>query len=69
MNFLSDGYVKVFDVLVDGMVGGEGVVVILLKKVVDVVKDGDYIYVIMCGIGINNDGVDKVGFYVLSVKG
>lgn len=69
LNFLSDGYIKVFDVLVDGMIGGEGVVVVLLKKVVDVVKDGDYIYVLLRGIGVNNDGVDKVGFYVFSVKG
>lgn len=69
LNFSSDGHVKAFDASADGMAGGEGVAVILLKKAVDAVKDGDHIYAIMRGIGINNDGADKAGFYAPSVKG
>ncbi|MCY7808516.1 amino acid adenylation domain-containing protein [Bacillus spizizenii] len=69
LNFSSDGHVKAFDASADGMTGGEGVAVILLKKAVDAVKDGDHIYAIMRGIGINNDGADKAGFYAPSVKG
>nr|WGD86793.1 hypothetical protein P5621_09785 [Bacillus subtilis] len=34
----------------------------------DAVKDGDHIYAIMRGIGINNDGAEKAGFYAPSVK-
>lgn len=60
---------KAFDASADGMAGGEGVAVILLKKAVDAVKDGDHIYAIMRGIGINNDGAEKAGFYAPSVKG
>lgn len=69
LNFSSDGHVKAFDAAADGMAGGEGAAVVLLKKAVDAVRDGDHIYAIMRGIGINNDGADKAGFYAPSVKG
>lgn len=69
MNFSSDGHLKAFDASADGMVGGEGVAVILLKKAVDAITDGDHIYALLRGIGVNNDGADKVGFYAPSVKG
>ncbi|MBP2633741.1 MAG: bacillaene synthesis, partial [Firmicutes bacterium] len=69
LNFSSDGHIKTFDASADGMIGGEGVAVLLLKRADDAVKDGDHIYAILRGIGINNDGADKVGFYAPSVKG
>ncbi|MBD5070871.1 hypothetical protein GUF45_04285, partial [Xanthomonas citri pv. citri] len=68
-NFSSDGHIKAFDASADGMIGGEGVAVVLLKKAADAVKDGDHIYALLRGIGVNNDGADKVGFYAPSVKG
>jgi amino acid adenylation domain-containing protein len=69
LNFSSDGHIKTFDAAADGMIGGEGVAVILLKRAEDAVKEGDHIYAILRGIGINNDGSDKVGFYAPSIKG
>jgi amino acid adenylation domain-containing protein len=69
LNFSSDGHIKAFDAAADGMIGGEGAAVILLKRAEDAVKDGDHIYAILRGIGINNDGADKVGFYAPSIKG
>ncbi len=69
LNFSSDGHIKTFDTAADGMIGGEGAAVILLKRADDAVKDGDHIYAILRGIGINNDGADKVGFYAPSIKG
>ncbi|WP_226001895.1 non-ribosomal peptide synthetase, partial [Paenibacillus sp. BJ-4] len=69
LNFSSDGHIKAFDASADGMIGGEGVGVILLKKTLDAVKDGDHIYTILRGVGVNNDGTDKLGFYAPSVKG
>ncbi|MCY7785574.1 non-ribosomal peptide synthetase [Bacillus inaquosorum] len=69
LNFSSDGHIKAFDASADGMIGGEGVAVVLLKKAADAVKDGDHIYALLRGIGVNNDGADKVGFYAPSVKG
>ncbi|MFT0802662.1 amino acid adenylation domain-containing protein [Bacillus swezeyi] len=69
LNFSSDGHIKAFDASADGMIGGEGVAVVLLKKAADAVQDGDHIYALLRGIGVNNDGADKVGFYAPSVKG
>ncbi|MDQ0497108.1 non-ribosomal peptide synthetase, partial [Paenibacillus brasilensis] len=69
LNFSSDGHVKAFDASADGMIGGEGVGVVLLKKAPDAVRDGDHIYALLRGVGVNNDGADKLGFYAPSVKG
>ncbi|MCX7747906.1 MAG: amino acid adenylation domain-containing protein [Clostridia bacterium] len=69
LNFSSDGHCKTFDASADGMVGGEGVAVIVLKNAIEAVKEGDHIYALLRGIGVNNDGADKVGFYAPSVNG
>ncbi|WP_025676549.1 non-ribosomal peptide synthetase, partial [Paenibacillus polymyxa] len=69
LNFSSDGHIRAFDDSADGMIGGEGVGVVLLKKTLDAVRDGDHIYTILRGVGVNNDGTDKLGFYAPSVKG
>jgi amino acid adenylation domain-containing protein len=69
LHFSGDGHVKAFDASADGMMSGEGVIVILLKRALDAVEAGDHIYALLRGIGINNDGSDKVGFYAPSVKG
>lgn len=69
LNFSSNGHCKAFDAGADGMVGGEGVAALLLKKAEDAIADGDHIYALIRGISLNNDGADKVGFYAPSVKG
>ena len=69
LNFSSDGHCRAFDDDADGMVGAEGVAVIMLRRLKDAIRDGDNIYSIMRGISINNDGSDKAGFYAPSVKG
>ncbi|RTZ31355.1 amino acid adenylation domain-containing protein, partial [Paenibacillus polymyxa] len=69
LNFSSDGHIRAFDDSADGMIGGEGVGVVLLKKTLDAIRDGDHIYTILRGVSVNNDGTDKLGFYAPSVKG
>ncbi|GEM_PF-983624 len=69
LNFSSDGRCKTFDKSADGMVGGEGVAVILIKKAMDAIHDGDSIYALIRGVAVNNDGADKVGFYAPSIQG
>lgn len=69
MNFSSDGHVKTFDASADGIVGGDGVAVILVKKAADAIKDRDNIYALIRGVAVNNDGSDKVGFYAPGIKG
>ncbi|WP_313915932.1 SDR family NAD(P)-dependent oxidoreductase, partial [Tahibacter sp.] len=69
LNFSSDGHLKAFDAAADGMIAGEGVGAILLKKAADAVRDGDHIYALVRAVAVNNDGADKAGFYAPSVGG
>ncbi|MEX1830135.1 SDR family NAD(P)-dependent oxidoreductase, partial [Luteibacter sp. CQ10] len=69
LNFSSDGHVRAFDAGADGMVAGEGVGTLLLKKASDAVRDGDHVYALIRGVALNNDGADKAGFYAPSVGG
>ncbi|MEX3628067.1 MAG: amino acid adenylation domain-containing protein [Burkholderia sp.] len=69
LNFASDGRCKTFDSRADGLVAGEGVAVVLLKRAREAVADGDHIHALLRGIAVNNDGADKAGFYAPSVRG
>jgi polyketide synthase PksJ len=69
LNFSSDGHVRPFDAEADGMVPGEGVIVILVKRAVDAFADGDDIYALIRGVGVNNDGARKAGYYAPSTTG
>ncbi|MEU6903917.1 amino acid adenylation domain-containing protein [Streptomyces coeruleorubidus] len=69
LNLSGDGRVKAFDADADGMAGGEGVVALLVRRAADAVADGDHIYGLLRGIGVNNDGGDATGFYSPSVNG
>ncbi|MEX1830138.1 amino acid adenylation domain-containing protein, partial [Luteibacter sp. CQ10] len=69
LHFSSDGHLKAFDRDADGMVSGEGVVVLLLKRADEAIADGDHIYAMLRGIALNNDGADKAGFYAPSAAG
>ncbi|HEY0836160.1 MAG TPA: amino acid adenylation domain-containing protein, partial [Azospirillum sp.] len=69
MNVSSDGHCRAFDAAADGLVGGEGVVVVMVKRAADAVADGDHIHALVRGVAVNNDGADKAGFYAPSVKG
>ena len=69
LNFSSDGRCKTFDAAADGMVGGEGVAVIVLKRAREALADGDAIYALVRGVAMNNDGPEKAGFYSPGVRG
>ena len=67
--YSSDGHCKAFDADANGMVGSNGVAVILLKRLDEAVEDGDSIYAVIRGSAINNDGSAKVGITAPSVEG
>jgi acyl transferase domain-containing protein len=69
LNLSADGHCRTFDAAATGMVEGEGVCVIVLKKALQALADGDHIYALLRGISLNNDGADKAGFHAPGVKG
>ena len=64
-----DGHCRPFDVSAGGTVFGDGAGVVVLKRLVDAVADGDPVRAVIRGAGLNNDGSDKVGFGAPSVSG
>ncbi|HEY2737009.1 MAG TPA: type I polyketide synthase, partial [Thermoanaerobaculia bacterium] len=64
-----DGHTRTFDAAAQGVVGGSGVGVILLKRLDDAVAAGDTVLAVIRGSGSNNDGTAKVGFTAPSVEG
>lgn len=57
-----DGLVRTFDADASGSVVGNGVAIVVLKRLSDAKKDGDHIYAVVLGSAFNNDGRAKVGF-------
>lgn len=64
-----DGHCKAFDKDSSGTIVGEGVGVVVLKRMEDAIRDKDHIYAIIRSSAINNDGDRKVGYTAPSIKG
>ncbi|MBW4602158.1 MAG: SDR family NAD(P)-dependent oxidoreductase [Calothrix sp. FI2-JRJ7] len=64
-----DGHCRAFDAKAQGTTIGNGVGVVVLKRLRDAIADGDSIYAVIKGTAINNDGSTKVGFTAPSVDG
>ncbi len=64
-----DGVVRPFDKDASGTVFGHGAAAVLLKRLEDAVADGDRVYAIIRGSGVNNDGAQKVSFTGPSAQG
>ncbi|MBD1394376.1 amino acid adenylation domain-containing protein [Mucilaginibacter sp. ZB1P21] len=57
-----DGHCRSFDAGSDGTVFSDGAGVVLLKTLGEAIHDGDTIYSVIKGVGVNNDGGDKGSF-------
>ena len=58
----KDGHCRPFDARATGTVFSDGAGVVLLKNRADAERDGDTIYAVIKGIGLNNDGAMKASF-------
>jgi amino acid adenylation domain-containing protein len=65
----ADGSCRTFDADATGTIFGSGAGVVLLKRLDEALADGDHIYAVIRGCGVNNDGASKVGFTAPSVDG
>jgi acyl transferase domain-containing protein/acyl carrier protein len=64
-----DGRCRPFDEKAAGMVAGDGVGLVVLKRLEDAVAGGDPIYAVVRGTALTNDGSARMGFTAPGVDG
>lgn len=64
-----DGHCRAFDAHARGTIPGNGIGLVMLKRVEDALRDRDTIIAIIRGSAVNNDGARKMGFAAPSIVG
>jgi amino acid adenylation domain-containing protein len=64
-----DGICRPFDANGQGTLFNNGAGLVVLKRLEAALTDGDRIYAVIRGVGMNNDGANKVSFTAPSVQG
>jgi acyl transferase domain-containing protein len=64
-----DGHCRAFDARARGTVGGNGIGIVVLRRLNDAIASGDYIHAVIKGSAVNNDGSLKVGYTAPSIEG
>jgi acyl transferase domain-containing protein/acyl carrier protein len=64
-----DGHCRTFDAQASGCAIGEGLGIVVLKRLSEAIRDRDHIYAVIKSTSANNDGNHKVGYTAPSVKG
>jgi len=64
-----DGHCRAFDADAAGTVSGDGIGIVVLKRLSDALADGDSIGALIKGCAINNDGSLKIGYTAPSIDG
>ncbi|MGI5506405.1 type I polyketide synthase [Lentzea sp. CA-135723] len=64
-----DGRCRPFDASARGTVLGNGVGVVVLKRLADALRHGDHVHAVIKGSAVNNDGAAKSGYTAPSVEG
>ena len=54
-----DGHCRAFDADSSGTIFGSGAGIVVLRRLEDALRDGDFIHAIVRGTAINNDGARK----------
>ena len=64
-----DGHCRTFDADAGGTVAGNGVGIVVLKRLADALAEGDQIRAVLMGSAVNNDASAKIGFTAPGVEG
>ncbi|WP_405835609.1 amino acid adenylation domain-containing protein [Streptomyces sp. NBC_01518] len=67
--FSPDGHCRPFSADAAGTVGASGTGVVVLKPLAAARRDGDTVYAVITGSGINNDGSDKLSYSAPALAG
>jgi phthiocerol/phenolphthiocerol synthesis type-I polyketide synthase E len=65
----QDGHCRPFDHRSSGVISGNGVAVVVLKRLADAQESGDRIYAVIRATAVGNDGNEKIGFTAPSEVG
>ncbi len=68
-HYSPDGHCRTFDARANGTIFGNGAGVVVLKRLVNAIADGDHIHAVIKGSAVNNDGSARVGFTAPGVDG
>src|SRR5581483_9748646 len=64
-----DGHCRAFDHKAAGTLAGNGVAIVVLKRLSDAIADRDTIHAVIRGSALNNDGSTKIGFTAPGIDG
>ncbi len=64
-----DGHCRAFDAQAQGTIGGNGLGIVVLKRLEDALADRDCIHAVIKASAVNNDGSLKVSYTAPSVDG
>ena len=67
--YSPDGHCRPFDATPSGLIDGNGVAAVVLKRLDNALADGDTVYALVKGTAVNNDGRMKVGYTAPSIEG
>ncbi|MEV5880545.1 beta-ketoacyl synthase N-terminal-like domain-containing protein [Streptomyces sp. NPDC052101] len=65
----ASGVVRPFDAGADGTIFGNGVGLVVLKRLEDALADGDTVWAVLRGSAVGNDGNDRAGYTAPGVTG
>ncbi|MGD2086571.1 MAG: amino acid adenylation domain-containing protein [Candidatus Aminicenantes bacterium] len=69
MVFSPDGHCRAFDARGEGLVGGNGIGIVVLKRMEDALAHGDTLHAVIKSSVMNNDGTRKPGYTAPSIEG
>jgi amino acid adenylation domain-containing protein len=64
-----DGHCRPFDAEARGTVFGEGAGIVVLKRLSEAQADGDTVYAVIRGVGLSNDGSEKLSYLAPNIAG